>query len=102
MSLLQPQTGKVPVPHPGTLTQPYWDVRARRAAVPTVRGLWARHAHARVPVLELHVAEPHLGEERGHGRGLQLDHGVAAADAVVRGALRRDHRRHARGLADPL
>ena len=29
MTLLQPQTGKVPVPHPGTLTQPYWDGCAR-------------------------------------------------------------------------
>ena len=40
--------------------------------------------------------------ERGHRRDLQLDHGVAPADPVVRGALRRDHRRHGRGLADPL
>ena len=29
MTGLQPQTGKVPVPHPGTLTQPYWDGCAR-------------------------------------------------------------------------
>ena len=50
----------------------------------------------------LHVAGPHVGAERGHRRDLQLDHGVAPADPVVHGALRRDHRRHGRGLADPV
>jgi uncharacterized OB-fold protein len=29
MTVLQPQVGAVPVPHPGMLTQPYWDGCAR-------------------------------------------------------------------------
>ena len=36
-------------------------LRARRAAVPALRRLRPRDAHARVPVQPLHVAEPHVG-----------------------------------------
>ena len=68
MTVLQPQTGKVPVPHPGTLTQPYWDGCARRrAAVPALRRLRARDAHPRVPVR--HCTSQNLTWEASAGTG---------------------------------
>ena len=101
--MLEPQRGAVPPPRP-SLAHPALLGRcaARRAALPAVRRLRSRHPHARVPLRALHVAEPHVGAERGHRQRLQLDDRVAPADPGVRGPVRRGHRRHGRGLADAL
>ena len=69
MTLLQPQTGKVPVPHPGTLTQPYWDGCARHELLFQRCGdVRTRDAHARVP---LHATAPSqdLTWEKSAGTG---------------------------------
>ncbi len=68
MTLLQPQTGKVPVPHPGTLTQPYWDGCARHELLFQRCGVCGHATHTPAYLCsQLHRAGPHLGEERGHG-----------------------------------
>ena len=100
VTLLRPQAGEIPLPHPGAVSAPYWEGCAvGGAAVPALRPLRRGHPHPGDHVRPLHRHRPVLGGQQRPRRGVQLDHGVAAVDPRLRGALRAGDRGHGGGLA---
>ena len=87
MTLLEPQRGAIPAPRPSPLTQPYWDGCSRGELLFQRCGACGHATHTPA-YLCAHCTSQDLTweRERGHRRDLQLDHGVAPADPVVRGA----------------